>query len=60
MDNENESVKISLAANHSFNPGGTTDGSKCNLFEEQDIKSLRRQSALYHVIFLVINIGYNF
>lgn len=49
LTEDDQSVGTALSLGQSFQKEGAEDGSKCNLFEEQENKSLRRQSALYHV-----------
>lgn len=49
---DDQSVGTALSVGQSFHKENNEEGSKCNLYEEQDNKSIRRQSALYHVSFL--------
>ncbi|KAL4002396.1 DHHC palmitoyltransferase family protein [Acanthocheilonema viteae] len=44
---DDQSVGTALSLGHSFH-NFPEKGSKCNLFDEQDTKTLRRQSAIYH------------
>lgn len=46
---DDQSVGTAISMGHSFHKDHPEKGSKCNLFDEQDNKSLRRQSAIYHV-----------
>uniref|UniRef100_A0A0R3RJ34 Palmitoyltransferase n=1 Tax=Elaeophora elaphi TaxID=1147741 RepID=A0A0R3RJ34_9BILA len=45
---DDQSVGTAISVGHSFHKDFPEKGSKCNLFDEQDSKSLRRQSAIYH------------
>ncbi|VDO52499.1 unnamed protein product, partial [Onchocerca flexuosa] len=42
-----------ISIGHSLHKDHSENGSKCNLFDEQDSKSLRRQSAMYHVSVII-------
>ncbi|EFO27619.2 hypothetical protein LOAG_00870 [Loa loa] len=44
VPDDDQSIGTAVSMSHSF----PEKGSKCNLFDEQDNKSLRRQSAIYH------------
>lgn len=46
---DDQSVGTAVSIGHSFHKDFPEKGSKCNLFDEHDNKSLRRQSAIYHV-----------
>lgn len=43
------SIGTAISMGHSFRKDFGEKGSKCNLLDEQDSKSLHRQSAVYHV-----------
>ncbi|MCP9258570.1 Palmitoyltransferase [Dirofilaria immitis] len=45
---DDQSIATSVSLGQSFHKNLPEKGSKCNLFDEQDSKSLRRQSAMYH------------
>ncbi|VIO90962.1 Zinc finger DHHC domain containing protein 5, putative [Brugia malayi] len=45
---DDQSVGTAISVGHSFRKDIPEKGSKCNLFDEQDNKSFRRQSAIYH------------
>ncbi|KAK6101147.1 DHHC palmitoyltransferase family protein [Brugia pahangi] len=45
---DDQSVDTAISVGHSFRKDIPEKGSKCNLFDEQDNKSFRRQSAIYH------------